>query len=158
MELKNLKLDETDVRILEILQEDCQITAKELGARLFLSSTPVYERIKKMEKAGIIRKYVALIDPVLMNKKLMVFINMTIKSHNKEARNAFLSQITKLEEITELYHTSGEHDFVAKARFEDIKDYRDFLVDKIAAIPNIADIDSQVVLDEVIYTTKVDLT
>lgn len=155
MKEKTLKMDDVDYQILDILQNDCTITAKELGSKLNLSPTPVYERIKKLEKWGMIRKYVALLDPVLMGKKFTVFINMTIQSHSKEARNIFLRELKRLPEITELYHTSGAHDFVAKARFEDVADYRMFLVERISAIPNVSDIDSQIVLEEVIYSTEV---
>jgi DNA-binding Lrp family transcriptional regulator len=155
MKEETLKLDEVDVKILEILQDDCTITAKELGGILKLSPTPVYERIKKLEKSGIIKKYVALVDAIKLNKKFTVFINMTIQSHTKVARNNFLKELSKLNEIAELYHTSGAHDFVAKAKFEDVADYRAFLVNQISAIPNISDIDSQIVLEEVICSTKV---
>lgn len=153
-----MKLDSTDLKILDFLQEDANLTAKELSAKLSLSSTPIYERIKKMEKAGVIKKYVALLDPEKLNRQLMVFINITIKEHNHNQRQKFLKRILELEEVTELYHTSGACDFVAKVRFENIKDYRDFLVNKVAPIENIADIDSQIVLDEIKYTTQTNLS
>ena len=152
-----MKLDETDLKILEFLQEDAMLTAKELSAKLSLSSTPIYERIKKLEKAGVIKKYVALLDPEKLNKQLMVFINITIKEHNQEKREKFLKTILDLEDVVELYHTSGSYDFMAKVRFENIKDYREFLVNRIAPIENIADIDSQIVLDEIKHTTKLKL-
>lgn len=148
-------IDKIDIKILEILQSDCTITAKELGHRLNLSPTPVYERMKKLEKSGIIKKYVALVNPIKLGLEFTVFINMTIISHTKSARSSFLSELKKLPEIVELYHTSGAHDFVAKVRFKNVGEYREFLVEKISAIPNISDIDSQIVLDEVIHETKV---
>ncbi|MBD3636417.1 MAG: Lrp/AsnC family transcriptional regulator [Crocinitomicaceae bacterium] len=153
-----MKIDETDLRILDFLQKNANLTAKELSAKLSLSSTPIYERIKKLEKSGVIRKYVALLDPEKLNKQLMVFINITIKEHHHTKREQFLKSLLSLEEVSELYHTSGTHDFMAKVRFENIKDYRDFLVNKIAPIENIADIDSQIVLDEIKYTTEVKLS
>lgn len=152
-----MKIDKTDVRILEFLQEDAMLTAKELSAKLSLSSTPIYERIKKLEKLGVIRKYVALLDPDKLNKQLMVFINISIKEHSKSKREKFLKTILELEDVIELYHTSGSHDFMAKVRFENIRGYRDFLVNKVAPIDNVADIDSQIVLDEIKHTTKVQL-
>lgn len=153
-----MKIDETDIRILDFLQKDANLTAKELSAKLSLSSTPIYERIRKLEKAGIIKKYVALLNPELLNKHLMVFINITIKEHHKDKRSKFLEKLLGLEDVVELYHTSGSHDFMAKVRFTNVKEYRDFLVDKVAPIENIADIDSQIVLDEIKYTTEVKLT
>ncbi|UKN01403.1 Lrp/AsnC family transcriptional regulator [Paracrocinitomix mangrovi] len=153
-----MKIDETDLRILDFLQKDANLTAKELSAKLSLSSTPIYERIKKLEKNGIIKKYVALLDPEKLDKQLMVFINITIKEHQQSKRARFLEKVLGLEEVVELYHTSGTYDFMAKVRFDNIKKYRDFLVNKIAPIENIADIDSQIVLDEIKYTTEVNLT
>ncbi|MFT4601036.1 MAG: DNA-binding Lrp family transcriptional regulator [Arenicella sp.] len=150
-----MKIDVVDLKILDFLQKDANLTAKELSAKLSLSSTPIYERIKKLEKSGVIKKYVAILDPEKLNQHLMVFINITIKEHNQVRRTAFLDKLLSLEDVLELYHTSGSHDFMAKVRFETIKQYRDFLVNKVAPIQNIADIDSQIVLDEIKNSTEV---
>jgi DNA-binding Lrp family transcriptional regulator len=153
-----MKIDKVDLKILDFLQKDANLTAKELSAKLSLSSTPIYERIKKLENAGVIKKYVALLDPEKLNQHLMVFININIKEHNQVRRTAFLEKLLGLEDVLELYHISGSHDFMAKVRFENIKQYRDFLVNKVAPIQNISDIDSQIVLDEIKLTTEVRLS
>ncbi|MEX1000512.1 MAG: Lrp/AsnC family transcriptional regulator [Crocinitomicaceae bacterium] len=153
-----MKLDETDIRILDFLQTDANVTAKELSAKLSLSSTPIYERIKKLEKSKVIKKYVALLDAEKLDKHLMVFINISIKEHHQISREKFLKNLLALEEVVELYHTSGSHDFMAKVRFTNVKEYRDFLVDKVAPIDNIADIDSQIVLDQIKHTTEIRLS
>ncbi len=147
-----------DVKILDMLQTNSGRTAKEMATELSLTTTPVYERIKKLEKAGYIKQYVALLNTDLLNKNIIVFMNMTIKDHYKEARDEFVKSMESLDEVSEFYHTSGSFDFVAKVRFGNIKEYRDFLVNKVAAIRNINDIDSQIVLEEIKYTTKVVLT
>jgi len=141
-----------------MLQTNSGRTAKEMATELSLTTTPVYERIKKLEKAGYIKQYVALLNTDLLNKNIIVFMNMTIKDHYKEARDEFVKSMESLDEVSEFYHTSGSFDFVAKVRFGNIKEYRDFLVNKVAAIRNINDIDSQIVLEEIKYTTKVVLT
>ncbi len=146
-----------DLKILDMLQEDSGKTAKEMAAELSLTTTPVYERIKKLEKAGFIKKYVALLNTDLLNKNIIVFMNITIKDHHKEARDKFVQSIEALDEVSEFYHTSGSFDFLAKVRFANIKDYRDFLVNEVAAIRNISDIDSQIVLEEIKYSTKISL-
>jgi len=146
-----------DIKILEMLQENSERTAKEMAAELSLTTTPVYERIKKLEKAGYIKKYVALLDTDVLNKNIIVFMNITIKDHHKEARDKFVKEMESLKEVNEFYHTSGSFDFVAKVRFGNIKEYRDFLVNQVAAIRNINDIDSQIVLEEIKYSTKVSL-
>jgi Lrp/AsnC family leucine-responsive transcriptional regulator len=148
-------MDEIDIKILKHLQEDAKITTKDLASRLSLSVTPVYERIRKLEKSGIIKKYVAVLNADLVNKSLIVFLNLTIKEHHLAARKALLHELVSLNEISELYHTSGTYDFVAKVRFENIKEYKEFLVNRVAGIENIADIESHIVLDEIKHSTEI---
>lgn len=150
-------MDIIDQKILEILQENALITAKELAENLSLTTTPIYERIKKLQKSGIIKKYVALLDADLLNKNILVFMNITIKDHHSEKREYFVKQMENLEEVLEFYHTSGSFDFLVKVRFSDIKSFRNFLVNKVASISNISDIDSQIVLEEIKYSTKISL-
>lgn len=146
-----------DIKILEMLQENSERTAKEMAAELSLTTTPIYERIRKLENAGYIKKYVALLDTEKLNKNIIVFMNITIKDHHKEARDKFVQSMESLEEVSEFYHTSGSFDFLAKVRFGNIKEYRDFLVNHVAAIRNISDIDSQIVLEEIKYSTKISI-
>ena len=148
-------MNAVDLKILNMLQENSGRTAKEMAAELSLTTTPVYERIKKLEKAGFIKRYVALLNTDLLNKQIIVFMNITIKDHHKEARDEFVRSLEALDEVSEFYHTSGSFDFLAKVRFANIKVYRDFLVNKVAAIRNISDIDSQIVLEEIKYSTKI---
>ena len=150
-------MDLIDIKILDMLQSNSGRTAKEMAAELSLTTTPVYERIKKLEKAGYIKQYVALLDTDLLDKNIVVFMNITIKDHHKEARDTFVQSMEALEEVSEFYHTSGSFDFLAKVRFSNIKEYKDFLVNEVAAIRNISDIDSQIVLEEIKYSTKISL-
>lgn len=138
-----------------MLQTNSGRTAKEMATELSLTTTPVYERIKKLEKAGYIKQYVALLNTDLLNKNIIVFMNITIKDHHKEARDTFVKSMEALNEISEIYHTSGNFDFLAKVRFSNIKEYRDFLANEVSSIRNIGGIDSQIVLEEIKYSTKV---
>lgn len=151
-------MDATDLKILDYLQNDATMTAKELASKLSLSPTPVYDRIRKLEKLGIIKQYVAILDAELLDKSLIVFLNLTIKEHHMEARKNLLQKLIELKDVTELYHTSGTYDFVAKVRFSNVKEYKDFLVNHIASIDNISDIESQIVLEEIKHSTKINLT
>lgn len=148
-----MKLDAIDFQILEKLQNNAKITAKELAYTLNLSQTPIYERINKLEREGYIKKYVALLDPERMGCAVVVFINITVKDHNRQARKDMLEELVSYPEILELYNTSGTYDFVAKGRFKNIVDYRNFLVDTLSNLSNISDIDSHIVLEELKYTT-----
>jgi Lrp/AsnC family leucine-responsive transcriptional regulator len=148
-------IDDFDVKILEFLQENAKLTAKEIAAKLSLSQTPIYERIKKLEKLGVIKNYVALLDPELLNKSLIVFMNITIKDHGTKHRNAFINEINALEDVSDFYHTSGAYDYLVKVRFNNMKEYRDFLINHVATTSNIGDIDSQIVLEELKSTTQI---
>ena len=147
-------MDATDMKILEILQDNAMMSAKEMAEKLSLTTTPIYERIKKLQNSGIIKKYVALLDADLLGKSIIVFMNITIKDHHSEKRDQFVRQMEQLKVVTEFYHTSGSFDFLVKVRFADIKTFRDFLVNDVASIHNISDIESQIVLEEIKYTTK----
>mgnify|MGYP006170004139 CR=1 FL=1 len=150
-------MDEFDKKILDFLQKDAKLTAKEISNRLSLSQTPIYERIKKLEKLGIIKDYVAILNADIINKGLIVFMNITIKEHGHKSRKKFIDDISKLKDVSELYHTSGSYDFLAKVRFSSVKEYRDFLVNHIAIVENISDIDSQIVLEEIKASTYINL-
>ena len=148
-------MDATDKKILEILQMDAMKTAKEMASELSLTTTPIYERIKKLENAGFIKQYVALLDADLLGKNIVVFMNITIRDHHSDKRNEFVKQLQSLESVVELYHTSGTYDFLAKVRFSNIKEYKEFLLNDVTSISNIGDLDSQIVLEEVKYSTKI---
>ncbi len=150
-----MKLDIVDLKILEKLQENAMITAKELAAELSLTTTPIYERIKKLQSSGIIKQYVALLDADIIGKNITVFINITIKDHHSEKRDEFVQQMGKLASVVEFYHTSGSFDFLAKVRFSNIQEFRNFLVNELSSIHNISDIESQIVLEEIKYSTKI---
>lgn len=148
-------MDAIDRKILEILQTDSMKTAKEMASELSLTTTPIYERIKKLEAAGFVNQYVALLNADLLGKNIIVFMNITIKNHYAEDRKKFVNQMEMLDAVVEFYHTSGSFDFLVKVRFSNIKEYRDFLVNEVAEIHNIGDIDSQIVLEEIKYSTKI---
>jgi Lrp/AsnC family leucine-responsive transcriptional regulator len=93
----------------------------------------------------------------IINKSLIVFMNFTIKEHGHKRRKKFIDDISKLKDVSELYHTSGAYDFLAKVRFSSVKEYRDFLVNHIAIVENISDIDSQIVLEEIKASTYINL-
>lgn len=150
-------MDSTDIKILDYLQSDATMTAKELAAKLSLSPTPVYDRIRKLEKAGIIKNYVALLDAEILNQGLIVLVNLSMKDHQNDARKKLVQKLLTYSEIIELYHTSGAFDFVVKARFVDIKQYKDFLVNRISSLENISNIESQIVLEEIKYVTTINL-
>jgi len=155
MKIKNLNLDEIDVKILKNLQKNARLTVKELAAKLFLTPTPVYERIKRLEKNGYITAYVAILNARKLNRSVMVVINLTIKEHSQEQREIMIKQLKGFDEISEILNTAGSYDYMAKGRFESVDTYRDFLVNKLSTISNISDVDSHIVLEVLKSSTEV---
>lgn len=143
------KLDQVDRRILRELQKDSNMTTKELANRVNLSSTPVFERIKRLENKGYIKKYVAILDRDKLERGLMVFCNVTLKEHSKEIGHQFVKDIISLPEVTECYNTSGDFDFLLKVLVQDMKHYQSFVLDGLGGIANIGSAHSTFVMGEI---------
>ena len=119
--------DDTDKAILRILQKDSRTTIKQMATLLNLSTTPIFDRMKKLEKAQVIKAYVAIVDPKKVGKNLTVFINISIKEHDKKAINEFVERITKFTEVVECHHITGNADFLLKVILADIEAYNQFI-------------------------------
>ncbi len=143
------KLDQTDKKILELLQSDSNRNVKQIAAMLNLTATPVYERIKKMEKAGIIEKYVARVSPEKLGLELLVFSHVSLKEHTREFLSKFENEVLALKEVIECHHVSGEHDYLLKVMVKNMADYRQFLTNKLAKIKNIGNVHSSFVVGEI---------
>ena len=148
-----VKLDQIDCQILKILQTDGKITNSALAERLKLTTTPVFERIKKLEQGGIIKKYVALLDQKKVGKNLIVFISISLKNHARSYLEKFVKTIDEYDEITECYHIAGNFDFLLKVQLKDMEAYQQFLLSKLSVNINIAKVQSSFVLSKNKYTT-----
>jgi Lrp/AsnC family transcriptional regulator, leucine-responsive regulatory protein len=146
---KLMKLDSTDKELLKLLQQDAHLTIKQLSSMLNLSPTPIYERIKRMEKDGIIKKYVAVIDREKIDRELMVFCNIRLKEHAQEMGKTFVDKVLSMTEVVECYNISGEYDFLLKVTVKDMKSYQAFLMNKLAALDNIGSTHSNFVMSEI---------
>lgn len=136
------KLDETDHKILYLLQQNARMTVKEISEKLNLSTTPIFERIKKLEKSGIIDHYTAVINQELLGNKLTAFAHISFKDHSKELISAFEDKILALPEVLECHYVTGGADFIIKILVKDIERYKEFVTEKLFGISNIARIES----------------
>lgn len=143
---ESFSLDKKDFAILRLLQENARITVKELSEKTHLSTTPVHERIKKMEANGVITQYVTLVDHTKVNRGLMVICYVSLKQHSKNAGVKFIKTINELTEVIECYSISGEYDFMLKVVCEDMNAYYDFHVNKLSAADNIGHVQSTFVM------------
>ncbi|MDW5288960.1 Lrp/AsnC family transcriptional regulator [Formosa sp. PL04] len=142
-------LDTTDIQLLKLLQENSNVTTKELAKQVNLSATPVFERIKKLENEGYIKKYVAVLDGDKLNKSLIAFCSIRLKEHTKIIGNKFVHDIKSLKEVTECYNTSGDFDFLLKVIVEDMKHYQDFVLNSLGSIENIGSAHTTFVMGEI---------
>jgi len=147
-----LQLDEKDRLILRLLQENAKITVREIATKIHLSTTPVHERIKRMEDAGVILQYAALVNHAKVKKGLMVICYVSLKEHSKKSGAKFIKTINELAEVIECYNISGEFDFMLKVVAESMDAYYDFHVNKLGQLENIGHMQSTFVMGVVKQT------
>jgi Lrp/AsnC family transcriptional regulator, leucine-responsive regulatory protein len=150
-----MNLDATDKKLLALLQEDSTQTTKMLSAKLSLSVTAVYERVKKLEREGVIEKYVALVDRKKVNKGFVVFCHLKLIQHTKEYLTRFEKEVKQLEEVLECYHISGDYDYILKIYVENMEAYREFMVTKLTTLQHIGSTHSTFMIGEVKNTTSI---
>ncbi len=139
-------LDEKDLSILRLLQQNARMTVKEIADQVHLSTTPVHERIKRMEASGVIQQYATLVDHNKVRKGLMVIVYVSLKQHSRTAGAKFIKHIHELNEVIECYNVSGEFDFMLKVVAENMDAYYDFHVNKLSQSENIGHVQSVFVM------------
>ncbi len=145
----NETLDEIDVQILKTLQKNAKLTTKELADAVHLSPTPVFERQKRLERQGYIKKYIAILDADKLGKGLLIYCKVKLKQINREIAESFTRQILRIPEVTECYNTSGTYDYLLKIRASDMKQYQEFLQTKLGCIDSVSAIESTFVMSEI---------
>lgn len=143
------ELDNTDIEILRQLQADARLTTKELAARVHLSTTPVYERQRRLERLGYISRYVAIVNAEKIGRGFTVFCSVKLRRLNKEIAEDFATRMRQITEVSECYNISGSYDFLLKVNAPDMSYYRDFLLNVIGTIESVASIESTFVMNEV---------
>src|SRR5258705_7789054 len=141
-----VSLDNKDMAILKLLQENARATVKEISEKVHLSTTPVHERIKRMEETGVIKQYATLVDHAKVKKNLMVICYVSLKQHNKTAGAKFIKAILEMNEVIECYNISGEFDFMLKVVAENMDAYYEFHVHKLSEVENIGNVQSMFVM------------
>ena len=148
------KLDDIDLKILRILQKNSKKTTKEVAQILNLTASPVYERIKRLENKGYIKKYVALLDKAHLNRPITAICMVSLRYHNEGFIDKFDKQIKELKEVQECYHMAGKVDFFLKINLQSLTDYHEFVRLKLSKIENIGVLESYFVLKEIKSTTE----
>ena len=152
-----MKLDHIDKQLLKLLQQDAKQTNKELSNKLDLSVTAVYERIKKLEKAGVIKKYVALVNKKMVSKAFVAFCHIKLVQHSQDYVTQFEKEVARLTEVLECYHISGDYDYLLKVHVENMETFREFMVEKLTRINHIGSTHSMFMINEVKHTTALNI-
>lgn len=150
-------LDSIDIMILKTLQEDAKLTTKELAQVVGLSASPVFERLKRLERRGYIRKYVAVLDANKVGNGIIVMCNIRLKQHGREYADQFMEAIRGLDEVAECYNTSGDYDFLIKIYVRDMQHYQDFVLHTLGRMECVGSLHSVFVIGEVKCTNAVPL-
>lgn len=143
------RLDNTDIQILRYMQENARLTTKELAAKVNLSTTPVFERLKRLEREGYIKKYVAILDAEKLNQGFVVFCSVKLRQMGRDIAHDFMSRIKDIPQVTECYNVSGEFDYLLKIHAPDMKYYNEFLINVLGTIDSLGSIQSAFVMDEI---------
>lgn len=149
-----MSLDKKDKLILSLLQEDSTLSVKEISEKIGLTFTPTYERIKNLEKQGVIEKYVAILNREKLGINIVVYCNVRLKEQSQKTLQDFEDYITAYDEVQEIISLSGEYDYMLKILSTDINSYNSFAVNVISNSPHIGQYHSSIVLHEVKKTTK----
>lgn len=147
-------LDPKDRAILRLLQENAKITVREIAEKVHLSTTPVHERIKRLEDSGVISQYITLVDYARIAKRLMVICYVSLKEHNKRAGDSFIRAIQTMDEVVECYNISGEFDFMLKVVVTGMDDYYNFHVNKLSQVENMGHVQSIFVMGVIKQTRQ----
>lgn len=146
---KEYTLDSKDIDILRALQNDARLTNKELASKVHLSTTPTYERVKRLERLGYIQKYATILDAAKLNKGFAVFCSVKLRQLSSEKAEEFTAMIRNVAEVTECYNISGSFDYLLRIQSPDMKYYQQFLLNVIGRHDNVASIESTFVMEEV---------
>jgi Lrp/AsnC family transcriptional regulator, leucine-responsive regulatory protein len=140
-------LDEKDYQILQLLQRDAKLTVRQIAEAIHLSTTPTFERVKRLETNKVIVQYGALLDHRKVNKRVIVLCQVSLKEHDKRTAQAFIDGATKFKEVVECYNISGDYDFMLKIVTESIESYHHFFINYLGSVKGIGQTKSTFVMD-----------
>jgi DNA-binding Lrp family transcriptional regulator len=152
-----MNLDASDIRILQLLQENAQFTLKEISQKINLSMTPTHDRIKRLEQEGVIDKYVTILNKKMLGNPMMVYCNITLDKQQKNHFEEFEEAIKQFPEVIECSVISGSFDYLLKVIVKDMSAYNEFYQKKLSDLQSVAHISSSFVMSEVKSTTVIPL-
>jgi len=156
--MKNNKartLDKIDLKILQALQENARISYVDLANKVGLSTTPCLERVKRLERKGVIKSYKAILNPKYLRANLLVFVEISLETQSPAVFDEFRRAVAKLPQIQECHLVSGQFDYILKCRIPEMSAYRQLLGDVVLTLPGVKESKSYVVMEEVKEDTSI---
>jgi Lrp/AsnC family leucine-responsive transcriptional regulator len=153
----NENIDKYDRNILNVLQGDGRISFTDLGKKVGLTTTPCIERVRKLERAGLIKGYAARLSAQKLQAGLVVFVQITLDRTSKQTFEDFRREIINLSSVQECYLVTGSFDFLVKARVKDMAAYRDLLEGEILSLPGVKESTSIAAMETVKETLAITL-
>ena len=150
-----MNFDKIDRKLLFLLQKDSKVTTKQLSLQLDLSVTAVYERTKKLERVGVIEKYVAVVNKEKIDKSFVVLCHIKLLQHSNEYITKFESEVIQLEEVLECFNVSGDYDYILKIIVKNMKAYREFINTKLTKLQYIGSTHSTFIISELKNSTEI---
>ena len=155
--MNKLNLDKIDKKILNILQEDARITNVQLASKIGISPPAMLERVKRLDKNGVIRKYAALLNPEKIGMDTFAIVTVSLSMHQKSTIDNFAKVVGNFDEILECYHVTGESDFLLKIAVKNIREYENFILDKFTKVKGVNKINTSFILSTFKHKTKINL-
>lgn len=142
-------MDDADLRILRVLQTDGRISNADLAQRVGLSAAACHERVRRLKERGVIRGYAALLDPVQLDRPLLIFVEVYLDRSTPDVFDAFARAVRRTPEVLECHMVAGGFDYLIKARVRDMDAYRAFLGDVLTRMPGIRQTHTYAVMEEI---------
>lgn len=153
--MKKVKLDDIDKSILRILQSEGRISNKDLAERINLTTTPTLERVRRLEREGVISGYEAKVDPQKVDKGFNAFVTVTLSAHRLHLLDEFTSAVKAIPEILACYNTTGDGDFLLQIVAKDVQDYEQLMRTKLATLPDVQRLYTSIVLNVIKEQTNI---
>ncbi len=144
---QTVTLDEIDIKILRELQQNSRLTNKELAARIHLSTTPTFERHRRLEREGFIKQYTAIVDADKINRSFMVLCNISTNNIYKDKIDDFRERVANWTQVVDCYNVSGDFDFTMKVAVSSMKEYQEFIINEVGSVEYISKIQSNFIMD-----------
>jgi len=155
--MTELKLDRTDRRIVDALQRDGRLPNNELAAQVSLSPSPCLRRVRSLEEAGVIKRYVALVDPLKVGLQMLAYVSVKLEKKGQMPAEGFNSAVNTWSEVTECYAMTGDMDYLLRVQVEDLDHFSRFIMGKLLKQASVADVKSSFALERVKETTVLPL-